>query len=46
MTTDRTRTAALCGLLLFAAATGLLSQPGFIYAADRTVVGELFSQDG
>ena len=46
MTIDRTRTAALCSLMLFAAATGLLSHPGFIYAADRTVVGELFSQDG
>lgn len=46
MTTRRPRAAAFCGLLLFAVACGLLSQPGFIYAADRTVVGELFSQDG
>ena len=46
MPNRRPRAAAVCGLLLFAAATGLLSNPGFVYAADRTVVGELFSQDG
>jgi len=38
--------AALCGLLLFAFSCGLLSSPGWVYAADRTVVGELFSSDG
>jgi len=36
----------LKGLLLFALAAGLLGSSGFIYAADRTVVGELWSQDG
>ena len=40
------RTVTVAGLLLFALAAGLLSSPGWIYAADRTVVGELFSQDG
>jgi hypothetical protein len=34
------------GLLLFAAAAGLLGSSGFVYAADRTVVGELWSADG
>jgi hypothetical protein len=34
------------GLLLFAAAIGLLGTSGFVYAADRTVVGELWSADG
>ncbi|MBE0565417.1 MAG: hypothetical protein IH621_05640 [Krumholzibacteria bacterium] len=46
MPTSRTRSAATCGLLLLAAACGLLGRPGFIHAADRTVVGELFSADG
>jgi uncharacterized membrane protein HdeD (DUF308 family) len=36
----------LTGLLLFAAAVGLFSNPGWSYAADRTVVGELWSADG
>jgi hypothetical protein len=36
----------LASLLLFALATGLLGASGFVYAADRTVVGELYSQDG
>lgn len=36
----------LTGLLLFALATGLLGASGFVYAADRTVVGELWSADG
>ena len=36
----------LSGLLLFALAAGLLGSPGFVYAADRTVVGELWSADG
>ncbi len=34
------------GLLLFALAAGLLGASGFVYAADRTVVGELWSADG
>ena len=33
-------------LVLFIAAIGLLGGSGFVYAADRTVVGELWSQDG
>ena len=37
---------ALSALLLFIAAIGLLGSSGFVYAADRTVVGELWSQDG
>ena len=36
----------LSGLLLFALAAGLLGASGFVYAADRTVVGELWSADG
>jgi hypothetical protein len=36
----------LSGLLLFALAAGLLGTSGFVYAADRTVVGELWSADG
>ena len=36
----------LTGLLLFALAVGLLGTSGFVYAADRTVVGELYSADG
>ncbi len=36
----------LTGLLLFALAAGLLGASGFVYAADRTVVGELWSADG
>jgi len=35
----------LSGLLLFIVSAGLLGSSGFIYAADRTVVGELFSAD-
>jgi len=34
------------GLLLFAFSAGFLGQSGFVYAADRTVVGELWSMDG
>ena len=36
----------LTALLIFVAAIGLLGASGFVYAADRTVVGELWSQDG
>jgi len=36
----------LSGLLLIALAAGLLGASGFVYAADRTVVGELWSADG
>jgi len=37
---------ALTGLLLFILSIGLLGNSDFVYAADRTVVGELFSADG
>jgi hypothetical protein len=36
----------LAGLLLLAAGVGLFGTTGFVYAADRTVVGELWSSDG
>ena len=35
----------LTSLLLFMVAIGLLGASGFVYAADRTVVGELWSAD-
>ncbi|MCP4291032.1 MAG: hypothetical protein GY780_04250 [bacterium] len=35
----------LTGLLLFIFCLGLLGSSGFVYAADRTVVGELWSAD-
>lgn len=35
----------LTGLLLFALAVGLFGASGFVYAADRAVVGELWSAD-
>lgn len=37
---------ALTGILLFILSVGLLGSSGFVYAADRTVVGELLSADG
>jgi len=46
MLTAPKQSSRLTGLLLFALATGLLGASGFVYAADRTVVGELYSQDG
>ncbi len=36
---------SLTGLLLFVFSLGMLGVSGFVYAADRTVVGELFSAD-
>ena len=36
----------LSGLLVIALAAGLLGASGFVYAADRAVVGELWSADG
>jgi len=33
------------GLLLFILSLGMLGVSGFVYAADRTVIGELFSAD-
>jgi hypothetical protein len=35
----------MTALLLFVLSVGLLGQSGFVYAADRTVVGELYSAD-
>ena len=35
----------LTGLLLIALAVGLFGASGFVYAADRAVVGELWSAD-
>jgi len=35
----------LTSLLLFIVAIGLMGNSGFVYAADRTVVGELWSAD-
>ncbi len=35
----------LTSLLLFVVSVGLLGASGFVYAADRTVVGELWSAD-
>ena len=46
MSVSRSRVVVLSGLLLFVCSVGLLSNPGWVYAADRTVVGELFSADG
>jgi len=46
MRNHRSSPILLAGLLLFALSTGLLGQSGFVYAADRTVVGELWSSDG
>jgi len=36
----------LTSLILFVGTAGLLGYAGFAYAADRTVIGELWSQDG
>jgi len=36
---------AFTGLLLFILSVGLLGSSGFVYAADRTVMGELWSAD-
>ena len=46
MTASNRNGSGFKGLLLFALAAGLLGSSGFIYAADRTAVGELWSQDG
>jgi hypothetical protein len=46
MTTVFKHAPKLSGLLIFALAAGLLGTSGFVYAADRTVVGELWSADG
>jgi len=39
-------TSALTKLTLFIAIIGLVGQAGVVAAAERTVVGELWSQDG
>lgn len=36
----------LTGLLLLVFCLGMMGTSGFIYAADRAVVGELYSADG
>ena len=46
MLTGLKHSSKLTGLLLFALAAGLLGATNFVYAADRTVVGELWSADG
>lgn len=46
MISHRAKPIFLTGLLLFALSTGILGHSGFVYAADRTVVGELWSMDG
>lgn len=46
MRNHRSSPILLAGLLLFALSVGLLGHSGFVYAADRTVVGELWSSDG
>ena len=46
MRTASRRTPLLAGFLLFVVSAGLCTAPGWVYAADRTVVGELFSADG
>ena len=46
MRTPRLPTICLSGLILLALGIGLFGTTGFIYAADRTVVGELWSADG
>jgi len=46
MRPSRTALAAATGLVLLAAGIGLFGHTGFVYAADRTVVGELWSADG
>ena len=46
MDTTRVHQAAVCGLLLTVIATSLLTAAAPALAAQRTVVGELFSQDG
>ena len=46
MASTRMARSVLTALLLFIFAIGLLGSGGFVYAADRTVVGECYSQDG
>ena len=46
MMSSRATRLVLSSLLVFIGAIGLMGTSGFVYAADRTVVGELWSQDG
>ncbi len=46
MLTSARHTPKLTGLLLIALTAGLFGASGFVYAADRAVVGELWSADG
>ena len=45
MRTASKHSSRLKGLLLFSLAAGLIGASGFAYAADRAVVGELWSAD-
>ncbi len=45
MLTNRQAKFVLSSLIVFVAAIGLLGGSGFVYATDRTVVGELWSMD-
>ncbi len=45
MRTASQRSTRLTGLLLLTVAAGLIGASGFVYAADRAVVGELLSAD-
>ena len=46
MRTHRSASYLMAGLLLLALGIGLFGSTGYVYAADRTVVGELWSSDG
>lgn len=46
MRTHRSAPYLMAGLLLLALGIGLFGTTGYVYAADRTVVGELWSSDG
>ena len=45
MNTAFGRRLVLSSLLLFIVSIGLLGSSGFVYAADRMVIGELYSAD-
>lgn len=45
MRNSRQAKIVLSSLLVFVAAIGLLGGSGYVYAADRTVIGELWSMD-
>jgi len=45
MMTSRSARILLASLIIFIATVGLFGNTGFSYAADRTVIGELWSAD-